>query len=167
MMRMTGFIVLAAAFLFGALSLAQAKDRPVYATFGGGLEPDTCACAWVIARFIEPEALFQFHKPNTVISEGIQFDTPGASRYARRPNQAIVETIIAVHDFQDPALLRVAQLLHDIEINKWGENKTAEAAGLAAIVRGLNRKAKTDQECLEQSFVVFDALYAAFQEDLE
>lgn len=166
-----------------------------YTTWGGFLEVDKCASAWVIERFVCGEEqmkrkkekgksgngqeegqgskvvgdertegpVFKFFPPGTVIREGIQFDTTGARKYARQPGKAIMETIIWVHKLEDPALLRLTKVVRDIEINKWGEKMTPEAVGLEAIVNGLNRISKDEHECLERSFVVFDALYAEFR----
>ena len=158
-------------FLLGVLALAgmgatrspTGDEATVYATVGGVLEVDTCASAWALRRFVDSEAVFRFHPRNTVIREGVQFDTPGAKKYARRPNLSILETIIGVHRLDNPALLRLARVIRDVEINKWGKKATPEAAGLARIVSGLNRISKDETECLRRSFVVFDALYADFK----
>lgn len=156
------------ALLLCLLSQGTAKDRTpasknLYATWGGVLETDTCASAWVIRRFVDPKAVFRFHRPDSAIREGVQFDTPAAGKYARRPNKSICETIAVEHELEDPALLRVVRVVRDIEINRWGKKITPEAVGLDTLVKGLNKISKNEKECLERSFILFDALYAEFK----
>jgi len=182
------------------LSAAGGEKSPptettAYSTWGGVLEADKCASAWVIKRFawkseegekqkgkgksengkvagkqsdrasaqVTSGPVFKFFPPGTVIKERIQFDTPGATKYARQPGKTVMETIIWVHKLEDPALLRVARIVRDIEINKWGDKITPEATGLEAIINGLNKISKDEYECLERSSVIFDALYAEFK----
>ena len=172
------------------------RQQTVYSTWGGVLEVDKCASAWVMSRFVHGAGnegkgqngkgksegggatsqtirgvkgqesagpVFKFFPPGTVIKEGIQFDTTGATKYARQPGKCIMETIMSVHKLDDPALLRIAKIVRDIEVNTWSEKLTPEAAGLEAIISGLNKISKDEYECLERSFMVFDALYAEFQ----
>jgi hypothetical protein len=145
---------------------SPAKKPAVYATWGGFLEVDKCASAWVIARFVTPKGdpapVFKFVPQGARITEGIAFDTPDAQTYARTPGRTVVETLIRVHKIEDPALARLARIVRDIELNTWGEKITPEAAGIEAVVNGINKIAKNEQECLDRGFAVFDALYAEF-----
>jgi len=162
-------VALTAFFLLtlGLATLGGPVDSRLYATWGGTLEVDTCASAWAIKRFVDPDARFAFHPAGTEIPEGIQFDTPGADRYMRAPNRSIFETILAVHEIDDPGLIQLARIVRDIELNKWGKKKTAEAAGIEALFQGLNRIGRDEPDRLEKSFVIFDALYAEYRSRLE
>ncbi|MEW6096313.1 MAG: chromate resistance protein ChrB domain-containing protein [bacterium] len=135
------------------------KERNIYTTWHGNLEVDKCGSAWLIKRFIDKEAKFKFFKHGTLIKEGIPFDTPTAKLRQSR-NMSTFEVIIQKYKIDDPVIDRIAKIVRDIEINIWGEKVTEEALGLQAIIRGLNLISKDDYECLERSFIVFDALYA-------
>lgn len=143
--------------------LAAEAPAPVYSTIGGVLEVDTCASAWVIRRFVEPRARFRFFEARAAIDEGIEFDTPTARDYARRPGLSIMETVIERNELgEDTALQRVSRIVRDIELNKWGDRFADESAGIEAVVTGINRISEDEDEVLEKTFVVFDALYARF-----
>lgn len=135
----------------------------VFSTWGGFLEADRCAAAWAIRRFVEPDARFRIHPPQTMQMEGTAFDVPLPGPYARQPKMTMLDTILAAHKVQDPAALRLAAVIRDIELNRWAEKKTPEAPGIEAVIRGLNRVARDEQDCLEKSFVIFESLYEDFK----
>ncbi len=166
-------------FLFSAASGEETKDQGdevsavagegeevdeggVFSTWKGFLEADRCATAWLIKRFIDESASFKFYPHGTTEMAGEPFDVP-LSESLRRPNHSIFESFLLKHELKDPVLRKMGTIMRDIEINTWGPKATKEAAGLEAIVRGLNRVYEQEEVCLEKSFIIFDALYAELE----
>ena len=124
---------------------------------------DRVACPWLISRFIDSEATFLFVPKNQVekISRktgAIPFDAPGA-RFGHRDGQCSFETLIKAHGLADPALLRMARIIHAADIES-DLNTDAIAAGLEAIAVGFSLRFPDDLENIQRQFDVYDALYA-------
>src|SRR5512136_2974421 len=124
---------------------------------------DRVACPWLIARFVDSEAEFLF-VPSTQIekvsqeSGAIPFDAPGVE-LGHKDGRCSFESIIAKYGFKDPALLRMAKIIHaadveaDIDTDPIGR-------GLEAIAVGYSLRFPEDTENLAHQFEVYDALYA-------
>jgi len=124
---------------------------------------DRVACPWLILRFIDSEAEFIF-VPKSRIKQavdetgGIAFDAPNVE-LTHRDNKCSFEVIIEKYGLTDPALMRLAKIVHaaDIEADL---NKDPIAPGLDAIAVGYSLRFPDDLENLERQFEVYDALYA-------
>jgi hypothetical protein len=64
---------------------------------------------------------------------------------------------------KDPALIALAQIVHDIDL-KDQKYQRAETAGLAVAVLGIAARESDDQRRIDEGGRLFDAVYAAFQE---
>lgn len=124
---------------------------------------DRVACPWLISRFIDSEAEFSF-VPREVISKvvaetgAIPFDVPGVE-LGHHNGKCSFETIIEKYGLTDPALLRLAKIVHAADI---AEDIDADplARGLEAIAVGYSLRFPNDLENLSRQFDVYDALYA-------
>ena len=124
---------------------------------------DRVACPWLIKNFIDPAAEFLFVPASDVLStaareQAYSFDAPGA-RYTHRDSKCSFEVLVQEYELTDPALLRLAKIVHgaDIPIDLWD---SAEAPGLKAIAEGFNMIVVDDHQKLACEFAVYDALYA-------
>ncbi len=128
---------------------------------------DGAACAWLIRRFVDPEATFGFADDlDTVLMlGGTPFAMP-AVELGARDGACAFERTIAKYDLGEPALEELAALVHDAELDD-GLYPTAEAPGVDAVVRGLRATADDDNDFLVAVAPVFEGLYAWFlqQED--
>lgn len=125
------------ALLAGALGVfagAAAGDRPrVFVTWAGA-EADKGASAWYIARRISPGATLRVVPSGTAdLGTGVPFDTP-QSKYRRTHNASAFESLLLDYPSADPIVRRLAQLMHDIEINMWRPKAHAESRVLEAQV---------------------------------
>jgi hypothetical protein len=125
---------------------------------------DRIACPWLIKRFIDPEAEIVYVGADQVLDyaarEGAtSFDTRG-SQFGHQAGNCTFETL--VHAFEldkDPALARLAKIVHaadvaeDIQTDPLG-------AGLLAIGEGGLDVEADDLRLLERGSFVYDALYA-------
>jgi hypothetical protein len=127
------------------------------------------ATAWLIRRFIDPDAVFQFTDPDRVAvveqSDGaIGFDAPGA-RYPHRDSagRCSFEALVDDHCSSDPVLRRIALIVRSADLPE-ADGLTAEGAGLRAISRGFPLITRDDHETLERASFLYDALYASLRQ---
>jgi hypothetical protein len=131
---------------------------------------DRVACPWLINRFIDQGAEFMFVPRDQVLEtakrlKGISFDTPGAD-YTHRENQCTFEVLIQEYKLEEPALDRLALIVHGADIEA-DIQTSAESAGLLAIAKGFCQTTSDDLEKLKLQFPLYDALYAYCQNSLE
>ncbi len=124
-----------------------------------GVGVDRMACAWVIKRFIDQNAVFEFiaegQKP---ISEAEPFDIPNV-RLSHHNGHSSVHTIILEYKLSDPILERIARIVD--EADEVQEVLLEPCApGLDLICRGLRRTSSDDFMALERGYLIFEALYA-------
>jgi len=124
---------------------------------------DRVACPWLISRFIDSEAEFIFVPRSQVerVAEetgAIPFDAPNV-KLGHRDGKCSFETIIEEFGLTDPALLRLAKIVHAADVRV--DRHTDEiASGLEAIAVGYSLRFPDDGENLSRQFDVYDALYA-------
>jgi len=125
---------------------------------------DRIACPWLIRRFIEPEAEIVYVQADQVLAVaeregGHSFDTTGAT-YDHRGNRCTFEVLIYHYYLEhDPALVRLARIVHAADIETEIDTDPFAPALLALAFGGLDVEAD-DQRLLERASFVYDALYA-------
>lgn len=120
---------------------------------------DRMACAWLIRRFVDPEAEFQFVPRNRPLPPGAEpFDIPGV-RLSHRSGHSTFHTLIEEFKFADPVLRRIARIVDEADTVQEAEVEPA-APGLDLICRGIRRSSPDDQTALERAMFVYDALRA-------
>jgi hypothetical protein len=123
---------------------------------------DRTACAWLIRRFVDPDATFVFvGDPDEVPDGATPFDMRGAE-LSHRDGGCSFETILRRYDLEDPALERLARIVHEADL---GDERfdAPEASGLDLVIRALGDN-RTDDELLELSDPLYEALYLLFGE---
>src|SRR5688572_2550732 len=77
---------------------------------------DRMACAWLILRFIDPQAEFTFIPAGTAIPEGYEaFDIPSV-RLSHRRGHCSFHTMLREYKLNDPILQRIAQIVDEADI---------------------------------------------------
>lgn len=121
---------------------------------------DRTACAWLIRRFVDPEAEFVFvTDPEEVPADATPFDMRGV-KLGHRDGRCSFESILVEYGLDDPALRRLAEIVHEADLHD-DRFEAPEAPGLDAVVRGLGRT-RTDEELLELTGPVYDGLFDRF-----
>ncbi len=126
-----------------------------------GMHIDRLASAWLIKRFLDSIARFEFVPAGVVLpstEDKIPFDMYGAS-FSHHGEDCTFETLLKCFRLEnDVALSALAQIVHDIDIkdNKFGRT---EAAGIDFVVLSFRQKWKDDEVLLEKGLALFDALY--------
>ena len=124
---------------------------------------DRIACPWLIRRFIDPEAEFLYVPTHDVLTvaeraEAHSFDAPGA-RYDHRGGKCTFEVLIEEYALHDPALDRLAKIVHAADIDADLDTDPVGPGLLAIGLGGLDVEAD-DHRLLERATFVYDALYA-------
>lgn len=124
---------------------------------------DRIACPWLIKNFIDPDAAFLFVPPDQVLGvaerEGaLSYDAPDA-RYTHRDGLCSFEVLLDEYGLDDPALERLARIVHGADIAE-DRDATPESRGLLAVAEGFHLLELGDHRQLELSLPVYDALYA-------
>lgn len=123
------------------------------------------ATAWFIRRFVDREAVFFFGSDEEVLARekdgAVGFFCPG-TRYAKgaKGTASPLEVLVAEHRSSDAALVRFAKIVRDAD-GPAGQERFPEAAGLRTITVAFPDVCDDDQEIVDKSAFLYDALYAA------
>ena len=128
-----------------------------------GVYVDRMASAWLIRRFIDPEARFKFvpARGYHAARGELRFDM-FEGEFTHEGDSCTFEVLIARFGLGDDAFRAVADVVHDIDCKdeKFGRE---EAAGVASVIRGIALAHGEDAARVEAATALFDGLYAAFQ----
>jgi hypothetical protein len=88
----------------------------------------------------------------------IPFDAPGVE-LGHKDGRCSFESIIAKYELKDPALLRMAKIIHAADVEADIDTDPV-ARGFEAVAVGYSLRYPEDGENLAHQFEVYDALYA-------
>jgi hypothetical protein len=122
-------------------------------------------CAWLIGRFVDPEAEFVFVPHGaTVLPDGPEpFDIPGV-RLSHRRGHSTFHTLLDEYGLDDPILRRIARIVDEADTAQEVQVEPA-APGIDLICRGLRRTSPDDGVALERGHLIYEALYAQLAAD--
>jgi hypothetical protein len=126
-----------------------------------GVFVDRIASAWLIKRFIDPDAAFKFvpgksYRPR---SGELTFDMYQAV-YTHEGDRCTFEALLVRFGLAtDPALKAIAEVVHDIDL-KDEKFERPEAPGVEAILAGIARATASDADRVRQGSAIFDGLHA-------
>jgi len=122
-----------------------------------GVHIDRAACAWLIRRFLDPQAKFVFvADPADIPADATPFDVRGAE-LGHVGGDCSFETILRRYELTDPVLWRIAEAVHEADLDD-GRFDAPEAAGLDVLLRGLSMTG-TDERTLAVAAALFDGLH--------
>lgn len=120
---------------------------------------DRLASAWLIRRFIDPEARFIWlQEPEDCPDDALGFDFGGAC-FTHLNGKVTFEVLLTSFALDHPGLDRIGTLVHYLDA---GGIQPAEASGLEQILWGMRNSIQDDDQLIEAANGVFDALLAAF-----
>lgn len=129
---------------------------------------DRCASAWLIKRFIDKTAKFDFIKKDDPIPRGsIAFTLPAVEIKPVEGKKTTYDVLLAKYDVRDQVAMRIGEIIHDFEIDADEDtNRVAlkETLGLCYVLKGLDPTSKSDYEIVDKALVVLDALYATLKD---
>ena len=122
-----------------------------------GPHVDRTACAWLVRRFVDPEAEFVFvDDPDEVPADATAFDLRGAE-LSHHGGDCSFEAFLRRYGLDDPVLWAIARIVHEADLED-GRYDAPEAPGLDVLLRGLSM-VRADHEVLELSAPLYDGLY--------
>lgn len=124
-----------------------------------GIHIDRMATAWAIRRFIDPEAKIKFvpAKGYEPLAGELRFDMFEAE-FTHEGDRCSLEVLLERTGIRDPGLIRIAEIVHDIDLKdlKFGRQETA---GIEQVIAGIAMAHKDDEVRLARGSAVFDDLY--------
>jgi hypothetical protein len=128
-----------------------------------GVYADRIASAWLIRRFIDPEARFKFvsgkgYRPQ---EDELRFDMFEAE-FTHEGDKCTFEVLLERAGLNDSALRAIAEIIHDIDLkdDKFGRT---EVAGIRTLIDGIRVSTKDDANRITRGTDVFNDLYEFFR----
>jgi hypothetical protein len=121
---------------------------------------DRLACAWLIRRFINPNALIRYgFQPEP---GEIAFDMTEA-HFGHQGQLCTFETMIRAFQLNEPGLQTIGEIVHEIDLRD-GQYTHPEQAGVDAILKGWLMAQLSDTALESHGIALFEGLYAMFSE---
>lgn len=121
---------------------------------------DRLASAWLIRRFIDPEArILWLGRPQDCPGDALGFDFDGAT-FSHVGNRVTFEVLAASFGLEQPAITRIGLLVHYLDV---GGVQPPEATGIETVLAGLREVVTDDDRLLAAASIVFDGLVARFE----
>jgi hypothetical protein len=122
---------------------------------------DRMASAWLIRRFIDPQARFGFAADRHALPAGaVPFDMFGVE-FSHHADHCTFETLCSVFGIHDEAVKRVGEIVHDLDL-KDDRFSAPEASTVAAMIEGLQLGDSDDDALLADGMTLFESLYRSF-----
>jgi len=122
---------------------------------------DRAACAWLIRRHLDPDAVFVFlTDPAALPAEATPFDLRGVE-LGHHHGDCSFETILRRYELTDPVLWRIGEIIHEADLDD-ERYDAPEAPGLDVALRGLSMIC-TDTDILAHTGPLFDGLYEYYR----
>ena len=128
-----------------------------------GVQIDRIASAWLIRRFIDPDASFRFVPAGTTRygAGEIRFDMVGGD-FTHEGDRCTFETLVARVGIEDPAIAQIGEIVHDMDL-KDGKFSRADAPGVQQLLLGIVSAQAGDAARIERGCALFDDLYSSFR----
>ena len=123
---------------------------------------DRIACAWLIRRFIDPDARFRFVPGKTYEPRNgeLRFDMFDAE-FTHEGDKCSFEVFVERFGLRDPGLRAIAEIVHDIDL-KDGKFGRADAEGVARVITALASSARDDDDRVARGSALFEDLHSLY-----
>lgn len=123
---------------------------------------DRLASAWLIRRFIDPQARFVWiHSAADCPAHALGFDFDGAA-FTHVGSRVTFETLLASFALETPAMLRLGLLVHGLDA---GGVLSPESVGVERVLAGMRDAIADDDQLLQVAAGVFEGLLTTFEKD--
>ncbi len=124
-------------------------------------EIDRVSSAWLIKRFIDPQARFVFASKPEEHPSAIPYDIVDVE-FTHHGDDCTFETLLKRFALDDRTLHRLGEMIHEADLND-GKFAAIEAIGIDHMLKGLGNLGWSDEQILQHGFATFDALYATLK----
>ena len=130
----------------------QTRPRP---------EIDRVGSAWLIRKFIDPEASFVFASDPPKRGDIIPFDMLEVE-FSHEGDRCTFETLVRRFAIEDKSVRKIGEMIHDADLDD-ARFQRIEAVGIDRVLKGWAKQGLPDEEILRRGFECFDALYSFLQ----
>jgi hypothetical protein len=127
-----------------------------------GVHVDRIASAWLIRRFVDPQARFKFVPANGYVPRDgeLRFDMFEAE-FTHIGDRCTFEVLVARMGLRDPALVAIGEIIHDLDLrdDKFGRE---ENAGVRSTIDGICTVAHDDEHRIAAASPMLDGLHSHF-----
>jgi len=123
---------------------------------------DRIASAWLIKRFYDPEAKFEFADAADAARKGTPFDVLGAE-FGHHGDDCTFETLVKRFGIKDRRVKLIAEIVHEADLHD-GKFTRNEAAGVDLAINGLVEAVPDDHDLLARGTALFDGLYTVLKQ---
>jgi len=129
-----------------------------------GIHVDRIASAWLIRRFIDAGAKFKYVEAKGYVPAAgeLRFDMFDAE-FTHEGALCTFEVLLARWGGEAPALRRIADMVHDLDLRD-RKFEREETAGFAALITGICLQHREDDARLEAGSAMLDAFHRTFQQ---
>jgi hypothetical protein len=120
---------------------------------------DRLACAWLIRRFIDPQALIRY--ATTPEPDEVSFDMQGGE-FGHQGSWCTFETMVRAFQLDGAALQKLAQIVHEIDLRD-GHYVHPETTGIDALLQGWLLSDMSDHQLEGHGIALFEGLYLSYQ----
>jgi hypothetical protein len=119
---------------------------------------DRVSSAWIIVRYIDPQAKFTFDGDAKRHPDAIPFDMFNAGGFGHAGNDCTFETLLKTFGIKDSRLKLLAEAVHDADLadERFGRN---EALGIDRTLDGWNKQGLPNEEVLRKGMEMIEGLY--------
>ena len=119
---------------------------------------DRSASAWLIRRFIDPKAQFEFTPEDKVPNEAVPFDMFHGEGFGHRGDDCTFETLQKDFRIRHAKVKVIAEIIHDADISdeKFGRK---EGLGIDQVLKGWARQGIPDADLLDRGMQLMEGLY--------
>ena len=121
-------------------------------------EIDRVGSAWLIRKFIDPNARFAFAANPAVHPEAIPYDMLDVE-FTHQGEDCTFETFLKRFAIRDRAAQQIGEMIHDADLED-GKFQHVECFGLDRVFKGWAKLGLSDAEILAKGFDCFEALHA-------
>jgi hypothetical protein len=124
---------------------------------------DRMASAWLIKRYIDPEAKFLFVDVKTYhpAATHLRFDM-FKGEFTHEGDLCTFEVLLKKFNLNKNELVKIGQIIHDLDIQD-ARYEHEETSGIQVFLKGLSKRIPSDHERLQEAFSFFDSLAVSFQ----
>ena len=124
-------------------------------------EIDRVGSAWLIRKFIDPQAKFIFNSQVSAHPRAVSFDMLDAE-FSHHREDCTFETLTQRFAIRDTAVRKIGEMIHDADLDDTRFQRV-EAVGIDRVLKGWAKTGMSDNDLLRNGFAMFEGLYQHLQ----
>jgi len=124
-------------------------------------EIDRVGSAWLIRKFIDPNAKFIFNSKASLQPKAVSFDMLDAE-FSHHGDDCTFETLTKRFAIHDKAVRKIGEMIHDADLDDTRFQRV-EAIGIDRVLKGWAKAGMSDGDLLRNGFTMFEGLYRHLQ----